>query len=247
MSSYLSRGILRIQYASNLLLHQNTFKENKALIKPTGEILALCGNIGQPYCSKTADFIKWADETFGHIFWIPGNLEYSAPSNNLATWNERADQYYESIRNWSLNNTVFCQKLIYSVPYTNITIIASPIGIQSDITRQIYVWCSKNKYRRIDTKDHALFFLNELTWLDSKLSKLTGPKLLLSNIPVYDRTITNIYGVAINGEAKTNSGGMPWSAVNMAGHAGYRKEAMMEWVEKNKPIANTSDANTPMY
>ena len=238
MSTYLKRGILRLQFASNLYLHENTFQTNKTLLKPTGEILALCGNIGQPYCPKTRDFFKWAEEQYGQIFWIPGNLEYSAPSNSIATWNERADQHYESIRNWELTKTTFCQKLEYSVPYTNITILASPIGIPHDIKRQIYVWSSTGNYKPIDKDDYLRFFMNELAWLDTKLQKTTGPKLLLSNIPIYERAITNIYGVANPREAKTNSGGMPWSAVNMAGHSQYRPDMIMEWVEKRKPITS---------
>ena len=236
MTSYLKRGILRVQYVSNLLLHQHTFKENTSRLKPSGEILALCGNIGQPYCQKSRDFLKWAEDHYTHIFWVPGNLEYSASSNHLATWNERADQYYESIRNWELHNTVFCQKMEYSVPYTNITILASPIGIPMDIQRQIYVWCSSGGYKQISKSDYVRFFMNEVAWLDAGLIRITGPKLLLSNMPVYNRSITTIYGVACPGEAKTNSGGIPWSAVNMAGYGGYRKDAVMEWMEKTKPV-----------
>lgn len=238
MSSYLKRGILRLQFASNLLLHQNSFQTNKKLLKPTGEMLALCGNIGQSYCPKTRDFFKWAEEHYCQIFWIPGNFEYSASSHSLATWNERADQYYESVRNWGLTNTTFCQKLEYSVPYTNLTILATPLGIPYDITRQIYIWCPKGQYKIIDKHDYVRFFMNELSWIDSRIQRIQGPKLLLSNVPVYERSVTNIYGVANPREAKTNSGGMPWSAVNMAGQSSFRPDMLMEWVEKRKPIAS---------
>ncbi len=224
-----------MQFASNLLVHQNTYKVNKTLLKPTGEMLALCGNIGQPYCVKTRDFFKWAEDNYTQIFWIPGNLEYSSNSSNLATWNERADQYYESIRNWDLAKTVFCQKMEHAVPYTNITILATPLGIPFDIKYQIYTWCPMGQYRQIMKEDYTRFFMNELSWLTTKLEKTAGPKLLLSHTPVYERAVTNLYGVANVGEAKTNSGGIPWSAVNMGGYSTFRNNMMMEWVEKRKP------------
>ncbi len=235
MSSYLKRGILRMQIASNLHVHNNTYKINKTLLQPTGEMLALCGNIGQPYCVKTRDFFKWADDHYSQIFWIPGGLEYSSQTNNLATWNERADQYYESIRNWNLMKTVFCQKMEYAVPYTNITILATPLGIPYDVTRQIYSWCHIGQYKQIGPKDYSRFFRNELEWVSTKLQKTTGPNLLLSHAPIYERAVTNLYGVANAGEAKTNSGGIPWSAVNMGGYSTFRNNMMMEWVEKRKP------------
>ena len=69
--------MFRIQYASNLFVHQNyTWKQGMKWLTPGKvENLALLGNIGNPASQKTKDFIRWCSENWKQVYCVPGPLE----------------------------------------------------------------------------------------------------------------------------------------------------------------------------
>lgn len=61
-----------LQFASDLHLEKRSFKQ----IKPNGDYLALCGDIGNPFSKSYHDFIKDMSCSFDKVFLISGNHEY---------------------------------------------------------------------------------------------------------------------------------------------------------------------------
>jgi hypothetical protein len=227
--------MLRIQYASNLLVHTRPVLESIKLLRPSAPVLALLGNIGHPYCDKTRDFFRWTETKYQHIFWIPGALEYSSSTENATSWYERSDQIYESIRNWELNRTLFCQKLEFKYPGTNINILATSLGFPIEYLNQHYTWNSLGNYSKMTRADMQFFISDELNWIRRRVNKVNAPTLMLSNqyVPKGFSTSTqphcNIHGTWGKTPASYTGGDNPWWAMNMAGHAGYLPDAYVSW------------------
>ena len=247
------RRMLRIQYASNLLVHTRPLLESMRLLRPSAPVLALLGNIGHPYCDKTRDFFRWTETKYQHIFWIPGALEYASSTQNATSWYERSDQIYESIRNWELNRTLFCQKLEFRYPGTNINILATSLGFPIEYLNQHYTWNSRNTYGKMTRADMEFFISDEFSWLRRRVDKLNSPTLMLSNqyVPNGFSPSThkhcNIHGTWGNTPASYTGGENPWWAMNMAGHAGYLPDAYVSWdttYSKNTPIDTTKKTSS---
>lgn len=69
---------MRIQYMSNLYVDLiNPFKIRSI----TTPYLALLGNIGNPYCKKTRDFIGDCSSKWEKVFWVYGPHEYTFVGN----------------------------------------------------------------------------------------------------------------------------------------------------------------------
>lgn len=64
-----------IQFASDIHLEIKSCKFSK-LIQPTGDILILVGDIGNPFTRIYYDFLKWCGRKFEYVFLVPGNHEY---------------------------------------------------------------------------------------------------------------------------------------------------------------------------
>jgi hypothetical protein len=227
--------MLRIQYASNLLVHTRPVLESTRLLRPSAPVLALLGNIGHPYCDRTRDFFRWTETKYQHIFWIPGALEYSSSTENATSWYERSDQIYESIRNWELNRTLFCQKLECRYPGTNINILATSLGFPIEYLNQHYTWNSSDTYGKMTRADMEFFISDEFDWLRRRVNTLNSPTLMLSNQYVPNgfspstHVHCNIHGTWGNTPASYTGGTNPWWAMNMAGHPGYLPDAYVSW------------------
>lgn len=75
--------MFRLQYASNLFVHQNyTWKQAVKLLTPgKAEHLALLGNIGHPTSQKTKDFVRWCADNWEQVYCVPGPLELQSKEN----------------------------------------------------------------------------------------------------------------------------------------------------------------------
>ena len=71
------KSVYRIQYASNLFVHQaQTIEHSKRFLEPRhAPNLALLGNIGFPANTKTKGFIEWCCKHWLNVYWVPGPTE----------------------------------------------------------------------------------------------------------------------------------------------------------------------------
>jgi predicted phosphodiesterase len=72
---------IKIQYVSDIHLetYSNTETTNKffeKILKPSANILALCGDIGYPETPLYEPFLLYCSINFEHIFYVAGNHEY---------------------------------------------------------------------------------------------------------------------------------------------------------------------------
>lgn len=235
----LRKGIAHIQYASNLMLPTVPLQQIPTLLKPSAPILALLGDIGQPYCLHTREFFKWAEDNFALIFWIPGSLEYSNPEASCVSWNERADQCYESIQLWGLSRTSFCQKLEYRIPWSPFTLLCSSFQIPYSSRRIIYKYGFDGSYKVAMKEDYERYRESEYEWIRKSTTRILGPIISCSHMPLPQGTKVraNLFGSThVPNQPRTFSGGtQPWSTINMAGHDGFRKDAYVSFVEPLQP------------
>ncbi len=227
----------RLQYASNLRL--SFLNQSKLFTLPVmASNLALLGNIGHPECPKTKDFFQWADEHYKQIYWIPGGIEYSSNHAERCAWNERADACYHAIREWKLQRTSFCQKMKLSVPFSSLTILATPGKLLYQSGVQHFRWNTDGDYVEVEPAEYMRFRNNEHAWIENSLIQTAGPIAILSHGAIsysllqrYTVT-TNCFGISHTGTPETSTGGKPWTAINMAGHGGFRSDAVFEFDER---------------
>ena len=225
----------RIQYLSNLFLGTSRALQNPAnTIQPNAPVLALLGNIGRAGCPQTTDFLKWAESNFQRIFWIPGPLEYSSPSQ---TWRLRADATYTFLQNNDLRKTTFCQK--YFEPLANVNILATPawhLGFSADLQTPIQDWSEYGQKDAITMKQVFDLQVDELNWALRHSTRKTNPTILLSYSPISYNLIQNknifihLHGTGYGGDAQSVCGGMdPWSGINSATSDQFRPSGFVEF------------------
>jgi hypothetical protein len=122
----------QLQYASDLHLNLETAPFNM-LIEPVAPDLALCGDIGNPFSSVYANFIKWVSGRWNRVFLIAGNHEYF--SENPAI---KMEDLENQIRNVAANagpNVFFLQKEIYRIEMHKIIVIGSTLWTVPSLRR----------------------------------------------------------------------------------------------------------------
>ncbi len=226
----------RLQYVSHLRIP--FMNQTKLFTLPTqAPNLALLGNIGTPDCPKTKDFFQWADEHYQQIYWIPGGMEYSSNHAERCAWNERADACYHAIRDWKLTQTSFCQKMRISVPFSSLTLLATPGGLLYQSGPNHFRWSTTGDYVEVESSEYARFRNNEHGWIENSLIQTPGPLAILSHGGVSlsllhrYKVVANCYGIQREGYPESSTGGKPWTAINMAGHDGFRPNAVFEFNE----------------
>lgn len=81
--------MLSIQYASKLLIGRRARTADwSKIIRPAAPVLALCGDIGSPFCERTASFIRWTGANWDKVLWVPGIEEWATPENTPHTMAE---------------------------------------------------------------------------------------------------------------------------------------------------------------
>jgi hypothetical protein len=228
---------VNIQFLSNLYIHNQSLSTLQRLVKPSAPTLALLGNIGQPSCDRTKEFLQWTNSQFDTVFWVPGSLEYSSPKKESVTWRERADQIYENLQIWKTERTIFCQKFDYTHPESNVRIFASPFwgfAFNPLNRHRILDWNGRSERVLIDNTQLSELQYNELMWLMGKIYRLQKGQtsIILSHSPIpylllkpYN-VFCHLYGTEQDGSAKVVSGGKdPWIGLNMVGSKHYNKSA----------------------
>jgi hypothetical protein len=78
MTSILQSAVrrLRIQYASDLHLEFHDNFVGPALLKPVAPVLALAGDIGNPYRREYRDFLAYCSHNWDAVFVVAGNHEF---------------------------------------------------------------------------------------------------------------------------------------------------------------------------
>ena len=71
--------MFRLQYASKLYIGRrcDSAADWSKIIKPAAPVLALCGDIGSPFCEQTAKFIRWTTANWDRVLWVPGVEEWA--------------------------------------------------------------------------------------------------------------------------------------------------------------------------
>jgi hypothetical protein len=236
----------KIQYASNLFL--GNCKYPLTSIQPSAPYLALLGNIGGPYCPQTKDFFQWAETEFQRIYWIPGALEYSGGANPL-TWQQRADLYYMSIRDWSLKKTVFSQKFQDRLESVNVLATAGwHRAMAENQAMRIQYWNSEGSRQFMKPENCLQEQVNEVDWILRKSAMAIEPTVLLTHSPISERLLRmrnipyHFYGTEYNGNPTSATGGQnPWVGINMATAPGYRPDAMAEVAIKEATTLETEN------
>ena len=238
------KKIFRIQFASNLNVHKNSFNDSIKQLDPCASSLALLGDIGLPFCEKTKDFMKWCDNTYEKVYWVPGYLELSDSDDKKCTWIDRYDMYNESIYRWGLKNTKLCYKTSVVIDDPKLELLLSPIWYMS-VKSNLYTYHYHKTPVKMVEKDFKEIIESEMNWLLYKTSKSTIPVAWLSyaspfvsvgirNTPPgpmlnYPKLLCSIQGKSENMTYPTYTGGSPWTAVNMAGHRNYLNDAFWEY------------------
>lgn len=70
------RAAMRIQYASELHLELHDNFVGPALLKPVAPVLALAGDIGNPYRREYRDFLAYCSQNWDTVFVVAGNHEF---------------------------------------------------------------------------------------------------------------------------------------------------------------------------
>lgn len=117
------KAVYRIQYASNLFVHQNQSIEQakKLLTLQQANSLALLGNIGFPANSKTQDFLHWCCSNWHSVFWVPGPTELAKDHQVNSFQND-----YEHYKNLHI-----LDHKQHTLSYAPIAIVGVPLWVPS--------------------------------------------------------------------------------------------------------------------
>jgi hypothetical protein len=77
-----------VQYASKLVHRLRLTNDYSHIVRPCAPILALCGDIGSPYCGTTQKFIRWCSRQWDQVLWVPGIEELATESHAGKTWRD---------------------------------------------------------------------------------------------------------------------------------------------------------------
>ena len=116
-----------VQYASDLHLDNET-PAFSMILKPVAPVLALCGDIGDPFSKVYYDFLKWCSERWSTIFLVTGNHEYFSE--------ETMDSVEQKIGEvCSELGIIFLQKGIYREEKYKLIVVGCTLWSSPDVRR----------------------------------------------------------------------------------------------------------------
>lgn len=134
MAVSVGQQMLKIQYASSLFISRNIGK-SVPHIKPVAPVLALTGNIGNPACRVTQQFLKKCAHDFEYVLWIPGFEElmanYSVRGSSNISWRNNVTVMKNISNKIAPNIAVLCDEY-FTYPQQNNSI--SSIKLSESIT-----------------------------------------------------------------------------------------------------------------
>lgn len=257
MTSVVNR--FRLQYASNLQISGMIKIHPSQYILPVPNAhLALLGNIGRPNV-ELANFLKWCEYEYEHIYWVPGCLELSSQENEKV----EIDHKIFLLRHWLLKNNIhrvkLCKREIQTVYSPYLTLLMTPTW-DSDMdfgNLNLYTWNTETTTVLTKVKKPHLKRLQdaETDWILKKIRASLTPVVcltsteLVANAPnVFNpQTVkASLFGRVADSSNKTFTGmsdrGGPWGGVNMYGHSNYNRCAFVEFAEELNVARQVEDS-----
>jgi hypothetical protein len=246
-------SIFRIQFASNLRVHNLPLKQSSQLLTPVSRNLALLGDIGLPKCNKTRDFFKWCESMYDTIYWVPGYLEFSDYEQKKHTWQERLDAGYESIDMWNLKKTLLCSKQAFYIQESRLELLLTPLWNQM-INIPIYVK-SNNGSKLLSKKDLIDLKTSEFDWLLRMTAYSSVPVAWLTYASPFNISAVNDISVdlpyldhpklvcSIRGKNNSMGENILGSSTNVKGSSSFITDAYWEYTETN-PNSNLNLVQT---
>lgn len=240
-------SVLRIQYASRLNVHLLSFKEAKKLLNPVAPVLALLGDIGQVNCKKTVDFLKWCEDSYDKIYWVPGYTELSSREGHIRPWFYQSDMIQSMIHREGLTKTVFGSEHSIYLNAPNIQILMSTLWSEHTTPKDLLTYSEESGTEVMTKEDIYELNKNTMDWLLFKTAKSHSPLVWLTYGPVistsslvlptfaHPKILAILNGNNSNSLPLSVSGklpGFPWYGINNAGHSNYNSQAFWEYDEK---------------
>jgi hypothetical protein len=122
----------RLQYASDLHLETSNI-DFDSILKPVGQDLALCGDIGDPFSVSYSEFLKWASLRWTRVFVLAGNHEYFTKNPNIVM--SDVEEQINVVCREAGNNVFFLQKSLFKIDSLKIIIIGATLWTIPDIRR----------------------------------------------------------------------------------------------------------------
>lgn len=259
------RNRVRIQYASNLLVHKLKHKNWDSLLTPVpNSSLALLGNTGRAFCPQTEDFLKWCNSKWQTVFWIPGWSEMEPlPSEEQRRWNEKTSDCYSFLQSIKAPRVIFCQKHIHEFKQPALTVLCTPFWNSPVALKKwnLYQFKSGNEFRVPFTQETlARLQKDETDWIVDSINSSNTPVVCLTHFPPYpnedsetfdsdmeviqdpDHVAGLLYGRKQTEQTASHTYShwlrqTPFEGINMYGHRAYAPNAFLEYTGKRKPSA----------
>ena len=228
--NYIKASTFRLQYASRLFINKMTTKEATEIIKPVAPELVLLGDIGKPD-QKTRSFMKWCDDNYEKVYWVPGYLELSSREKKH-TWYDQYSKCKDTIEGL---NTILSSKLNVTYKNPNLQLL---LTTRWHYEPSVSVYIDDNYGTKImDEEDYYNMIYSDTKWLikQTELSKNPVVWLTYSNmfttlkIQDYNKLLCCIQGRSHYKCSSTYSFGQPLNAVNMGGNKQFLNNAVWEY------------------
>jgi len=243
MKSILSKTF-RLQFASKLYVDNLPISSSKTLLKPVAPVLALLGDIGLPN-SNTRDFIRWCDDNYSLVLWVPGSLELCDSERKKHTWSERVKIYNDFLAGSDVANTEFCSKKSVHIDAPELQLLLTPLMESS--TQPMYTE-SITGPKRMEEEDYDKQLKQDMNWLlqhtitaKSPISWLTytSPFRNTGQIKCTDSIILKHTDLVCSLQGTSDcfkapsyyNNVLPWSSVNMGGY-GFMNDLVWKYTKK---------------
>lgn len=241
----------RIQYASNLCISgKRLCHPSQYLLPVQGAHLALLGNIGRPN-QELAEFFRWCEYNYDHIYWVPGDLELSSPREAKQDIHERPMFLSEWLRNQSIHHVSVCTKHVLHLQNPSVTLLFTPMFHRTrEESHPILHQYQNGDLHEVKNRHLKRLEREETDWLLQEVVKSLSPTICMTATEVNWRTplmkyhkqdinpkkiIGMLYGrtseATLECRTESSSKGLPWRGVNMFGHKYYNPYAFLEYTK----------------
>ena len=121
-----------LQYISDIHLEKNILPFS-ALLKPSAQDLALCGDIGDPFSPIYEDFLRWCSNHWRQVFVITGNHEYFLERPDVNKTVDKVDEYIDLLCKKIGSNVIFLQKDVFYIHEYKVAIIGATLWSAPDL------------------------------------------------------------------------------------------------------------------
>jgi Icc-related predicted phosphoesterase len=186
--------LLKIQLVSDIHLeyYGRSMTPMSRFLEPSAPILALCGDIGNPFEERYRQFLQDCSKNFEHVFLVAGNHEYynkGAAGNNMA---DVVKQIEATIAN--LPNVHFLNRGTYEI-LPGVHIVGCTLWSHIFKMHHAAILKYANDFRRITfdkavltLDDYETMFAKDLEWLEGILKdpKYKQVIVMTHHMPTYE-------------------------------------------------------------